>query len=64
MKRRGSKPLVELVDIEAELRHETPAAYRIYDGKNTVWLPKSQVEANNDGTFTMPRWLAEEKGLV
>ena len=53
-----------LTDVEAELLHETPAAYRIYDGKTTVWLPKSQVEHNNNGTFTMPRWLAEEKGLV
>jgi hypothetical protein len=54
----------DLVDIEAELLHETPGAYRIYDGKTTCWLPKSQVERNDDGTFTMPRWLATEKGLV
>jgi hypothetical protein len=61
IKRKGSGGVT---DIEAELLHETPGAYRIFDGKTTVWVPKSQVEANNDGTFTMPRWLAIEKGLV
>ena len=38
-------------------------------GKNKkelrVWVPKSQVEKNNeDGTFTMPEWLAIEKGFI
>jgi hypothetical protein len=54
----------KLIDIAAEKRGETPAAFRIYDGKTTDWVPKSQVEANNDGTFTMPEWLAKEKGFI
>jgi hypothetical protein len=53
-----------LTDIAAELLYETEKAYRISDGVNTEWVPKSQVENNNDGTFTMPEWLAKEKGLI
>lgn len=29
-----------------------------------VWVPKSQVENNEDGTFTMPEWLALDKGFI
>jgi hypothetical protein len=54
----------ELVDIAAELKGETDAAYRIFDGDRTEWVPKSQVERNDDGTFTMPEWLAQEKGFI
>ena len=53
-----------LIDIAAELRAETDRAFRIFDGKKTEWLPKSQVEKNEDGTFTMPEWLAREKGFI
>jgi hypothetical protein len=54
----------QLVDIAGELRGETDKAFRIYDGKTTEWVPKSQVEKNEDGTFTMPEWLAEDKGFI
>lgn len=54
----------ELIDIAAELKGETDKAYRIFDGSKTEWVPKSQVERNSDGTFTMPEWLAVEKGFV
>lgn len=54
----------DLVDIAAELRHETDHAFLIFDGARTVWLPKSQVEQNDDGTFAMPEWLAKEKELI
>lgn len=66
----------KLIDVAAELRHETPNAYLIYDGRSEIkkgdttpselrqWVPKSQVEMNDDGTFTMPEWLAKEKGFV
>jgi hypothetical protein len=46
------------------LRGETEKAFRIYDGKTTEWVPKSQVEKNSDGTFTMPEWLAQDKGFI
>jgi hypothetical protein len=53
-----------LADIEAEIRGETPNALRLYDGKVTAWVPRSQVEDNGDGTFTMPEWLAKDKGFI
>lgn len=54
----------ELVDIAAELKGESEKAYRIFDGAKTEWVPKSQVERNPDGTFTMPEWLAMDKGFI
>lgn len=54
----------DLVDIRAELRHETDKAFYIHDGSRTEWVPKSLVENNGDGTFTMPEWLATQKGFV
>lgn len=54
----------ELFDCAAEIKGESPKAWRIYDGARTEWVPKSQVENNGDGTFTMPMWLAKEKGFV
>lgn len=53
-----------LTDIAGELRGETERAYKIYDGAKTEWVPKSQCEKNDDGTFTMPEWLAQEKGFI
>jgi hypothetical protein len=54
----------KLTDIAAVVRYETPAAWLLFDGTKEVWVPKSQVEENDDGTFTMPEWLAKEKGLI
>jgi hypothetical protein len=53
-----------LCDVTAELMHETEKAFLLFDGKRKVWVPKNLVENNEDGTFTMPVWLAEEKELV
>jgi hypothetical protein len=52
----------DLVDITAELRRETEKAWLVFDGSKEVWLPKSQVERERN-VFTMPSWLAGEKGL-
>jgi hypothetical protein len=57
----------KLCDIAAELRHETQgpkSAYLIFDGVREAWLPKSQCQRNDDGTFTMPEWLATLKELI
>jgi hypothetical protein len=54
----------KLCDIAAELRHETKAAYLIFDGARQVWLPKSQCQRNDDSTWTLPFWLARDKGLI
>lgn len=55
---------MKLIDISAEVRGETPDAIRLFDGSRTEWVPRSQVEDNRDGTFTMPEWLAKEKGFI
>ena len=67
---------MKLIDIAAQLCHETDKAYLIFDGRTEIkkgdaaptdlkiWLPKSQVENNDDGTFIMPEWLALEKGFI
>lgn len=54
----------KLVDIAAEERGSTAAAFRLWDGRRSEWFPKSQVEDNGDGTYTMPEWLAHEKGFI
>jgi hypothetical protein len=54
----------DLVDIAGQKKWETEKGLLIFDGERTVWLPKALVEENDDGTFTMPEWLAEEKGLI
>jgi hypothetical protein len=48
----------------AQIRGETQKAWRLFDGTKTEWVPKSQVENNGDGTFTMPEWLARDKGFI
>lgn len=53
-----------LVDIEAHIVHETDKAWLLCDEFGCeAWVPKSQVEDNDDGTFTMPMWLADDKGF-
>jgi hypothetical protein len=55
----------DLTDISGTLQGETEKAYRFYDGKITVWLPKSQCEWDEEShTMTMPEWLAQEKELI
>ena len=57
-------PRPELIDIAAQVRGETAKAWRLDDGIKTEWVPKSQVEKNEDGTFTMPEWLAKDNALI
>ena len=54
----------ELFDFAAEVKGETDKALRLFDGSRTEWVPKSQVEDNGDGTFTLPMWLAKDKGFI
>ena len=53
-----------LTEIAATILHETEKAYLLSDGAVKAWVPKSQVEDNDDGTFTMPEWLAQDKGFI
>jgi hypothetical protein len=54
----------KLIDIAGRKRGETEKAIRIFDGSKTEWVPKQFVEENNDNTFTMPTWLAKDKGFI
>lgn len=63
----------ERIDVVVEIVHETDKAYGVSNGnedfdldgrRKLIWLPKSQVEKNDDGTISMPGWLAEERGLA
>jgi hypothetical protein len=53
-----------LTEIAAELQHETDLAFLLFDGDTKAWVPKSMTENNGDGTFTMPEWLAKDKGFI
>lgn len=54
----------KLYDLSAQVVGETDKAWRLFDGTRTEWVPKSQVEDNGDGTFTMPEWLAKDKEFI
>jgi len=63
-----------MVDVEAKIKHETPKAWLIENEVTTepVWLAKllngDEIECDEGekgwAVFTMPEWLATEKGLV
>lgn len=57
-------PKKELFDLTAKIKAETDKAWLLTDGTKEAWVPKSQVEKNSDGTFTMPEWLAKEKEFI
>ena len=57
------------IEFCGEIKHETDAAYLIFDGANEVWIPKSQIQEcrcikGSDWEFIIPEWLAIEKGIV
>ncbi len=74
MPRRGNSTLV---DIACEIRSNDPRkkAIAVADGTEEdgpggrprlkwFWLPRSEIEINDNGTVTMPEWLARDKGLI
>lgn len=66
----------DLIDIACKVvrneSHEKSIAVvdgteEIYNGKKQpkwFWVPRSQCEINDDGTVTMPEWIARDKGLI
>lgn len=61
----------DLVDVTATKRMDKEKSIALATGRLDkdgreiwAWVPKSQVEDNGDGTFTMPEWLAMDKGLI
>lgn len=62
----------DLVDVAVVRHAETDRAILVSETahrEDAVWLPKSQIEIENDGhknfvTVTLPEWLAKDKGLI
>lgn len=59
------------IEICLTIVYETDHAYLVTDdGETEVWIPKSQAKPDCDCgkddtvTFTMPEWLAIEKGFI
>lgn len=54
----------DIIEINIKPKRETENAVMVENIKGeNVWLPKSQVEVDNEG-IQMPEWLAEDKGLI
>ena len=62
----------EVIDVTLRMHHETEKAFLVSDDGDkdkAVWIPKSQCErgdAKGAGIyeFTLPEWLALDKGLI
>lgn len=62
----------QMVEVDAEKRMERGGSTALYQGKDDpqngreiwVWVPTSRIKDNGDGTFSMPEWLALDKGLI
>ena len=64
----------KLVDVECMVRIRREKAIGVADGtmegkgrheqEKIFWLPLSLVQENDDGTVTMPTWIALQKGLI
>lgn len=63
----------DIIDLTVHLHHSTEKAILVSDDgdkKKAVWVPKSQIEIDEDQskgsmiTFACPEWLAKDKGLI
>ena len=48
----------DLIDITAELHHETQKAFLLFDGLVRLGCQSPKSKTTGDGTFTMPEWLS------
>jgi hypothetical protein len=56
----------DLVDLALHCHRETDAAFLLSDDgdeRRAKWAPRSQVEPSG-GTYTMPEWLAKDRGWL
>lgn len=51
-------------DFSAKIITEKGEGILLDDGHQKFWLPKSETKNNNNGTFTIPQWLALDKGIM
>ena len=58
----------DLIDIMVSVEVRTDKAIRVFYIDTSVWLPRSQIEIEeqprNQAVITLPEWLAKEKGLI
>lgn len=57
------------IEIEVEVTARTDKALQVFNGKTTVWVPRSQIsdycgELDSPDSIFIPEWIAEEKGLI
>ena len=64
-------PEGNLVELSGNLKAETEKAILFYNGKVEVWVPKSQIEEQDNHssdpeliTIIIPEWLAFNKELI
>lgn len=58
---RGSS---ELVEISGNEQRRTGKALCWFDGTREAWIPISQITENDDGTISIPEWLAKRAGFI
>jgi len=54
----------DLVEVEGHLRFSTERTVVIFDGRREATLPRRLVEEEDEGLFSMPAWLASDRGLT
>jgi hypothetical protein len=59
------------VDFCCTVEFETDSAYKVSDGSESFWIPKSQIISKRqvgknfgDYEIVIPEWLAKEKGII
>jgi hypothetical protein len=66
----GNYNTQDTIDIAVTIEHETDMALLVYDGDTKTWVPKSQIQYDEDAQvgdtidIEMPEWLAMDKGFI
>ncbi len=55
---------VDPVDVRGEIRGQKAKCFVFFDGTKEVLVPRCQADNNDDGTITIPLWLAEKLDLA
>lgn len=62
----GDRSKNKTIDIHCEVTIDDPedGAVHVHVGLRGVWLPRSLITINDDGTVTVPMWLAIARKLA
>jgi hypothetical protein len=52
------------IEIACVACREKERSIELFDGTRKEWFPTSQVTDNEDGTYSMPEWLAKDRGFI